>query len=478
MKKELEKFSCQSCDAKFSKWYGKCQKCDAWGTIAEVETRAKAIKLAGQEAKPQTLEYVLTQISKDDKPRKLAFESKILNDFWSGGVVGGSFTLLAGEPGLGKSTVGLQLLRSMYAKNQNLCLYVSAEESLFELARRADRLGIPKQVTLLQSNSFEVIHQAILSSNPSVVVLDSVQTFYSNELSSSPGSVMQVSYLASELLNISKNYNISIILIGHVTKDGQIAGPKTLEHLVDSVLMLEKSEVSGFRTLTFTKNRYGSTDSQLLLKMNETGLEIITNPSLVLLENLEKGIGVCYGMAIEKNIPLVVEVQSLVSKPTNSENNYGRREAINFKSSKLNTILAIAEKYLGLNLRSRDVYVQISGMAHNLQDDSLDLVILLSILSSCNNLSVDDLLGMPKSVNKDSKEKTNNQSTAKPIFASRLTLSGQIRSSTNETMRSKTATELGFLFNPIIENGDLKDIFSKVLKSSKKIRSVDIEDEE
>jgi DNA repair protein RadA/Sms len=464
--KETFQFQCQSCEAKYNKWYGKCQKCDAWGTIAELQSATKAIKIQNQETQPQTLEYVLGKISAEDRPRRLAFESKILNEFWNGGITGGSFVLLAGEPGLGKSTVGLQLLRSIYAKNQNLCLYISAEESLFELARRAERLGIPKQVTLLQSNSFEQIHQAILQSQPSIVVLDSVQTFYSGELSSSPGSVMQVSYLASELLNISKNYNITIILIGHVTKDGQIAGPKTLEHLVDSVIMLEKSEVSGFRTMTFTKNRYGSTDSQLLLKMNETGLEIITNPSLVLLENLEQGIGVAYGMAIEKNVPLVVEIQSLVSKPSSAENAFGRREAINFKASKLNTILAIAEKYLGVNLRSRDVYVQISGMAHNLQDDSLDLVILLSILSSYNNINVDELLGTV-SVSK-AKEK---QEKAKPIFAARLTLSGQIRSATSETQRSKTAIDLGFNYNPSIVNGDLKNLFGK----SKNIRNTDTE---
>ena len=441
------KYKCKSCQYESPKWLGKCSNCNAWNSFEEViDTKNKqGIQIQSLVSEPTSIEGILEMIKTSPDRRHYEFSAPVLNDFWGKGLIAGSFLLLAGEPGLGKSTIALQLLRSLHDKNKNKILYVSAEESLFELARRADRLKISKEILLLQTNNFEQIEKTLLDTKPNIVVLDSIQTFYTSEMNSSPGSIMQVSYLASQLLSITKNHNISIILIGHVTKDGQVAGPKTLEHLVDSVLLLERSDVSGYRTLMFSKHRYGATDKQLLLKMDSGGLEIVSNPSLALLENLETGIGVCYGMAIEKQMPFVVEIQVLVSKPTKSEENYGRREAINIKMSKLNTILAIAEKYLDINLRSRDVYVQISGLAKNLTDDSLDLAILLSILSSVKNKLVSDII-------------TTNEK--KPIFAGRLTLSGQLRNPTNDKERSKTALNLGFDYNPSIRFEEI----SKVLR--------------
>lgn len=445
-------FRCKECGTEFSKWYGKCQKCDAWNSFEEItpaENAKKGINIAGPVDIPTSIEDILVQYKDKGERRFYEYSAPVLNDFWNKGLVSGSFVLLAGEPGLGKSTLALQLIRSLCdgakkSKDPAKILYITAEEAIFEIAKRADRLGIPKEILLLQTNNFEQIEKTLIDTRPNIVVLDSVQTFYSSELTSSPGSIMQVSYIASQLLSISKNFNISIILIGHVTKDGQIAGPKTLEHLVDSVLMLEKSEVSNYRTLMFTKHRYGATDKQLLMKMVETGLEIVTNPSLALLENLETGIGVCYGLAIEKSLPFVVEIQVLVSKAGKGEEGYGRREAINLKLSKLNTILAIAEKYLGLNLRSRDVYLQISGLAKNLVDDSLDLPILLGIISSVKNKMVDELMKV------DPKKK--------PIFAGRLTLSGLLRNATNEKDREATSKNLGFDYNPNLSLGSIEEI--------------------
>jgi DNA repair protein RadA/Sms len=445
-------FRCKECGTEFSKWYGKCQKCDAWNSLEEIspaENAKKGINISGPVDIPTSIEDILVQYKDKGERRFYEYSTPVLNDFWNKGLVSGSFVLLAGEPGLGKSTLALQLIRSLFdgakkSKDPAKILYITAEEAIFEIAKRADRLGIPKEILLLQTNNFEQIEKTLIETRPNIVVLDSVQTFYSSELTSSPGSIMQVSYIASQLLSISKNFNISIVLIGHVTKDGQIAGPKTLEHLVDSVLMLEKSEVSNYRTLMFTKHRYGATDKQLLMKMVETGLEIVTNPSLALLENLETGIGVCYGLAIEKSLPFVVEIQVLVSKAGKGEEGYGRREAINLKLSKLNTILAIAEKYLGLNLRSRDVYLQISGLAKNLVDDSLDLPILLGIISSVKNKMVDEIMKV------DPKKK--------PIFAGRLTLSGLLRNATNEKDRESTSKNLGFDYNPNLSLGSIEEI--------------------
>lgn len=444
------KFKCKECNVDFPKWAGRCSNCNAWNSLVEIaDVKGKqGIAISGPVSTPTSIGDILEMVKANPEKRHYEFSSPTLNDFWNKGLISGSFLLLAGEPGLGKSTIALQILRSLYEKNKNQILYITAEESLFELARRADRLGINKEILLLQTNNFEQIEKTLIETKPAIVVLDSVQTFYSSEMQSSPGSIMQVSYLASQLLSITKNYNISIILIGHVTKDGSIAGPKTLEHLVDSVLLLERSDVSNYRTLMFSKHRYGATDSQLLLKMEEKGMEIVSNPSLALLENLETGIGVCYGMAIEKSLPFVVEIQVLVSKPSKSEESYGRREAINLKMSKLNTIIAIAEKYLGIYLRSRDVYVQISGLAKNLTDDSLDLPILLAIISSINNKLVENLFG-----SKTTKDK-------KPIFAGRLTLSGQIRNPTNDKERTKTAGSLGFDYNPQISFTDINKLIS------------------
>jgi DNA repair protein RadA/Sms len=463
--KVTNKFKCKECSFEVTKWVGKCPSCGSWNSFEEITaapTGKSGIKIDGPVSTPVSIAEILETVKANPDQRFYEFSSPVLNEFWNRGLVAGSFLLLAGEPGLGKSTIALQVLRSLYEKNKNKILYITAEESIFELARRADRLKISRDILLLQTNHFEQIEKTLLETKPNIVVLDSVQTFYSTEMTSSPGSIMQVSYLASQLLSISKNYNISIILIGHVTKDGQIAGPKTLEHLVDSVLMLEKSDVSGYRTLMFSKHRYGATDKQLLLKMGESGLEVVSNPSLALLENLESGLGVCYGLAIEKSVPFVVEIQVLVSKATKSEENYGRREALNLKLSKLNTILAIAEKYLGLNLRSRDVYLQISGLAKNLIDDSLDLPILLAIVSSVKESLVEDMFTSTTSKRRnspvDNSQKTKDEITKKPIFAGRLTLSGQLRNATNEKDRIKTSNTLGFEYNPGIKLGEIKSL--------------------
>lgn len=438
-------YKCQECGLESPKWLGRCPDCNNWNSFSEIvvknspETEVKNL-VTTQNSSPVKLISQIIEESKTQKQSRYLFSTSLLNDFWNQGLVEGSLTLLAGEPGQGKSTLALQLLRSLIVANTGLkTMYVTAEESLYEVARRSQRLEIPDNIMLLQNNDFNYIESQILLHRPQVVIIDSIQTIFSPNLPGSPGSVSQVTLIANQFLSLSKTHGVAVILIGHVTKEGQIAGPKTLEHLVDSVLYLEPSQNSGYRTLSFSKHRYGSVDNELLMKMEENGLQIVKNPSLALLENLETGVGVCYGLAVEKSLPLVVEIQALVSKPFSS-GGFGRREALGLKVSKLNTILAVAEKYLNLDLKSSEIYIQISGLPKQVNDDSLDLPILLAIVSSIRNQTVEEILKIK---------------SQKGVFAGRLTLSGDIRLATKNDNRSKTATKLGFIYNPEVKPGKI-----------------------
>ena len=461
-------FVCSKCGHKISKWEGKCGECGSWNSYVEDVSQNDTKSLHRVDISQssnghqgiESIESVLEKISTSKEKRSYSFGNKELDSFWgANGLIAGSLTLFAGEPGLGKSTFCLQLLRALRKGSQTLkLLYITAEESTFELARRSQRLDIPTDVLLLQANNLESILSTIESAMPDVVILDSVQTVYTGKIESSPGSLAQVSTVTSSLLSVSKGLNIAICLVGHVTKDGQIAGPKTLEHLVDSVLVLEGSKNPTYRTLSFSKHRFGTTDNLLLLKMDEKGLSIVKDSSLALLENIEEGVGVVYSMAMEKNLPLVIEVQTLANKNHSSDEegskqSFGRKEAIGITNARLNTILAIIEKYLGINLKSYDIYLQVFGLPKNFYDDSIDLAILLSILSSINNLQIEFLY--PKLVKSDTKI------TQKPVFSGRLTLAGNIRKPTNIDARDKTATKLGFNFNPLIQYKDLKTLFGK-----------------
>jgi DNA repair protein RadA/Sms len=451
-------YICSNCGHTEGKWQGKCSNCGAWNSYVE-ETinvgkdlpNAPMLSNANGLLKPQSIKDVLKDVESSKEPRIYEFSAPLLTSFWGGGLVAGSLTLLAGEPGQGKSTLALQLLRALHAQNPNLTLlYITAEESEFELARRSKRLQIPDSILIVQSNNFEQIQQLLNALNPDVVIIDSIQTVSISTVPSSPGSVSQVSTLTNNFLAISKSKNISIILVGHVTKEGQIAGPKTLEHMVDSVMMLEAEDNVSYRTLTFQKHRFGTTSTMLLMKMEETGLQIVTDPSLALLENLETGMGVVYGMSIDKDLPLVVEVQALVGNPNfvGEGKSFGRREAIGVKTSKLNTILAIAEKYLNISLKNQDVYLQITGLPKNADDDSLDLPILLAILSSLKNQPISQIVETKMPVKPQ-----------KYIFAGRLTLSGKIRNATQLEQRETTSKKLGFVYNQRITAGELGSLF-------------------
>lgn len=490
--KSKKSFQCSACSSTFGQWFGKCPNCGQWNSLKEVfvePTSSAQIGQAGKIApksiathkglKVETFGEVLEEIKIAGGNRFWPFASKDLNQFFNNGLVVGSLTLLAGEPGLGKSTLCLQLLRALYnganvgdRVNGQLpsLLYITAEESLGELARRSQRLKIPAQISAIQTNHFEQIEQVLEQNTVDVVILDSIQTIFSSQLSGSPGSVSQVSALVNQFLAIAKSKQIAIILVGHVTKSGDVAGPKLLEHMVDSVLLLEDAKIPSYRTLSFSKHRYGTTGNQLLMKMEEGGLSVVADPALAMLENLEKGVGVVYGVAIEKGLPLVVEVQALVSRqsfnPEGGGGGFGRREALGMKTSKLSSLIAVIEKYMNLDLKSREIYLQISGLSKTLDDDSLDLPIILSILSSLKEVEVEEVL--KSEIKKDTKTSKagklvaigvkNNDKKKQLVFAGRLTLSGKLRQATNQTLRQNVATKLGFNYNLGIEAGDIKNL--------------------
>lgn len=470
MSSSKTQYRCSECSYLSTKWMGKCPNCNAWNSMEEElkmnlknALEQKNFSVSGQTLSTKINSFKEILDSKDTIKQSVVypFSASPLNEFWSKGIASGSMTLLAGEPGLGKSTFSLQILRAIYngSEGKLKLLYITAEESSSELAKRAKRLDIPDGILCLQANNFNQIEKTLLNEKPNLVIIDSIQTVYNSEINSNPGSISQVSTLTNQFLAIAKSQNIAIILVGHVTKEGQIAGPKTLEHMVDSVLLLEASESSKYRTLSFSKHRFGTTDNLLLLKMEQEGLAIVTDPSLALLENLEMGIGICYGLAMDKNQPFVVEVQALIS---DSNNNSGKREAIGIKNSKLNIILAIAEKYLDLDCRGRDVYIQISGLPKNVTDDSLDLPILLAIISSLQGVHVPNILDTwnQKSKNSSVSQANNIQlnetkKIIKQTFAGRLTFSGTLRNATNSELRQKTSKKLGFDYNPKIKIGNL-----------------------
>jgi DNA repair protein RadA/Sms len=432
-------FRCSNCGFISSKWLGKCTSCGSWDKF--VEQKNTNLNYDNKTILNSKL-YKFSEIEFENAENtKLKFSANDLNDFWNGGIVRGSLTLLAGEPGLGKSTLALQILRSLVKFNQKLkFIYITAEESLKQLTERSIRLDIPQSIYCMQSNSLQLIIESIKSEKPDLVIIDSIQTVLNLDLQSPPGSVSQVSSITDELLNIAKSLDISIILIGHVTKEGQIAGPKTLEHMVDSVLTIEVAEKTNYRTVSFSKHRYGSVDQLLLMQMTSNGLIIVHDASLAMLENIETGQGVVYGLALDKNLPLVLEIQTLLIKNTNKY--AGIREVIGIKKTKFELIIAILSKHLNLNLNEFDIFTQILGLPRAFTDDSLDLAIAMSILSAY----------FEKDIHINSKKAS--------VYAGRLTLTGDLRVPTNDQFRQSTSKKLNLEYNKKITFGKISNIIS------------------
>ncbi|MBI4683415.1 MAG: DNA repair protein RadA [Nitrospirae bacterium] len=371
-------YQCQSCGHSSPKWLGKCPDCGAWNSFTEEQRVAKLTRQ--KTAEP----VVLSEISASTGVR-YSTGIKELDRTLGGGVVMGSVVLIGGDPGIGKSTIILQSFKGL-AKLGKI-LYVSGEESPEQIKIRADRLHIESdEIILLPETSLEGIISMAQKINPRVIVIDSIQTIFSLELPSAPGSVSQIRECATKLMFMAKKHNIPLFIIGHVTKEGAIAGPKVLEHIVDTVLYFEGDKGNPFRILRAVKNRFGSTNEIGVFEMQESGLKEVDNPSeLFLSERPENVPGSVVTVSLEGTRPLLVEIQALV---TASSFGVPRRTAIGVDYNRINLLVAVLDKRLGLHLGGMDIYVNVVG-GLKIDEPAIDMGIIAAIASSFKNKSID-----------------------------------------------------------------------------------------
>lgn len=430
-KKEKTLWFCSECGADSPKWLGRCPQCGAWNTMVEERAPKKASSRgvtigAAPDARP-------TPISKIEavSEQRIHMPSEELNRVLGGGLVAGSLVLVGGEPGIGKSTLVLQNILSIRART---VLYVSGEESASQLKMRADRLGrVSDNCLILCDTSLERILDHIEAVQPGMVIIDSIQTIASDTVESAPGSVSQVRECAAALLRYAKTSGVPVVLIGHINKDGAIAGPKVLEHIVDAVLQFEGDRHYMYRILRPIKNRFGSTSELGIYEMGQRGLREVTNPSEMLLSRIDADgapmSGVAVGVTLEGMRPLLIEVQALVSTAA-----YGtpQRSVTGFDAKRMNMLLAVLEKRVGFKLAQKDVFLNIAG-GIKVNDPALDLSVISAILSSNVDMAVD----------------------SRTCLTGEVGLSGEIRPVTRAEQRVLEAEKLGFT-TIIVPKGNLK----------------------
>lgn len=420
MAKTRTSYFCQNCGANSPKWVGKCPSCGEWNTYVE-----EVVTKSGKSGEKEIWEEDGRAISKptriqdlrmDDQQRMLTGTSE-LDRTLGGGIVPGSLVLIGGEPGIGKSTLLLQMaIRMKHIKT----LYASGEESLDQIRMRAERIGIEAEnCFLLAETSLAGILSHATQLKPDVLIVDSIQTLYTDSIEASVGSISQVRECTGKLMKYAKQTNVPVFLIGHVNKEGAIAGPKVLEHMVDTVLQFEGDRHLSYRILRTSKNRFGSTSEIGIYEMREDGLREVTNPSEVLISPRDgylSGVGI--GATLEGNRPLLIEVQSLVSPAT-----YGtpQRSTTGFDVKRLNMLLAVLEKRLGLRLGSQDIFLNLAG-GLKVSDPALDLCICASIFSSFEDIAI------PSSI----------------CFSAEVGLGGEIRAVNRIESRITEAARLGY----------------------------------
>jgi DNA repair protein RadA/Sms len=413
-------FYCQSCGYESPKWLGKCPSCNAWNTFAEeivVKAESNKNEWRQESAKPRhSKARSLDEIESSSEIRVTTFDNE-LNRVLGGGIVPGSLVLIGGEPGIGKSTLMLQI--GLRLKTQKV-LYVSGEESDQQIKMRAERLGDSSDnFLILTETNTKTIFQVVESLQPQVIIIDSIQTLYSAQLESTAGSIGQVRQCAAELMKFAKETNTCVFLIGHITKDGLLAGPKVLEHMVDTVLQFEGDRHLAYRILRTTKNRFGSTSEMGIYEMLNTGLREVSNPSEILISQKDGQVsGVTIGATIEGNRPLLIEIQSLVSPAS-----YGtpQRTPTGFDQKRLNMLLAVLEKRCGFRMGTQDVFLNMAG-GIKVEDPAIDLAICVSIISSMEEIPISD----------------------KVCFAAEIGLGGELRAVNRIEQRISEAEKLGF----------------------------------
>lgn len=409
-------YFCQNCGHEESKWLGQCPMCKEWNTFAE----EKVVSIKGQKSsKEKQVQAVTLSSVTTDEDERMKTELVELDRVLGGGIVPGSLVLVGGDPGIGKSTLLLQVCQKLSAMNKKV-LYISGEESLKQIKLRANRMGeFSENLYLLCETSLNLIQTAIEREKPDVVVIDSIQTMYNEEIGSAPGSVSQVRESTNVFMQLAKGMNIAIFIVGHVTKEGTVAGPRVLEHMVDTVLYFEGDRHASYRILRGVKNRFGSTNEIGVFEMRETGLAEVKNPSEYMLNGRpENASGSVVACTMEGTRPLLIELQALVC-----HSNFGipRRQTTGTDFNRVNLLMAVLEKRSGVQLSSCDAYVNITG-GIKIQEPAIDLGIVLAILSSFRNKALNPKL----------------------VAFGEVGLSGEVRAVSMAKQRVAEAEKLGF----------------------------------
>ncbi|OGF21230.1 DNA repair protein RadA [Candidatus Falkowbacteria bacterium RIFOXYB2_FULL_38_15] len=422
-------FECSKCGAQSTKWAGRCLECGAWGSLEEVQSEKSKVKSLEKIPVGKVINF--SEITGKDF---LRIETGIgeFDQVLGGGIVPGSLILLGGEPGIGKSTLVAQLA----AISKNNILYVSGEESAEQIKMRLDRLKLnTSSLQFLGETNIDIVSSTIRKINPSIAIVDSIQTMATAELPSEAGSVSQVRACTVKLLEVAKTNNIPIFIIGHVTKDGQVAGPKTLEHLVDTVLYLEGDRFHAYRLLRTVKNRFGSTDEVGIFEMTSLGLTEVKNPSALFLEEKNENLaGSATTCVMEGTRPLLVEIQSLVAK---TYFGYPQRRSAGFDLNRLQLLIAVLDKRAKINLGMHDVHLNVAG-GYKIQEPACDLAVAVAIASALKNKPI------PKDI----------------VVFGEIGLGGEIRSTSQIEKRINEAEKMGF--NEIITPNFKKHGESKI----------------
>jgi len=413
-------FFCQQCGYESAKWMGQCPGCKEWNTFTEEPVQVSAQKGGGKgglhshDAKPVSI----SEIS-DENEKRIGTGIDELNRVLGGGIVPGSLILVGGDPGIGKSTLLLQVCRNLADNNQDV-LYISGEESLNQIKLRAERIGqFGNRMKLLCETDLKTIEDCISREKPACVVIDSIQTMSNDDISSSPGSVSQVRESTNVLLKIAKSMNVTIFIVGHVTKEGTVAGPRVLEHMVDTVLYFEGDRHASYRVLRGVKNRFGSTNEIGVFEMREEGLVQVENASAFMLEGRpENAAGSVVVCSMEGTRPILLEIQALVSRTA-----FGmpRRQATGTDYNRVNLLMAVLERRVGLKLSDCDAYVNLTG-GIKISEPAIDLGMVMAIISGFRNEPIDD----------------------HTVVFGEVGLSGEVRSVSQAEARVREAARLGF----------------------------------
>ena len=409
-------FYCKECGNESSKWLGQCPVCHEWNTFveAEVTKSSQKVEKALMERKPSHLSEIQME-----EEKRISTHMEEMDRVLGGGIVRGSLVLVGGDPGIGKSTLLLQTCHRLCADDLSL-LYISGEESLQQIRMRADRIGeFNDHLALLAETNLEIIDGVIRKEKPDIVIIDSIQTMYSDGVDSAPGSVSQVRESTATLMKLAKGLGVTVFVVGHVTKEGTVAGPRVLEHMVDTVLYFEGDRHASYRILRAVKNRFGSTDEIGVFEMQQNGLREVLNPSEYMLEGKpEEASGSVVACSVEGTRPILVEVQALVCR-----SNFGmpRRTAAGCDYNRVNLLMAVLEKRLGFHLSEYDAYVNIAG-GMKMNEPAIDLGIALAIVSSMKDQVISDRV----------------------ICFGEIGLSGEVRSVQMAEQRVNEAKKLGF----------------------------------